>query len=138
VPSLPLKCASVLWTTNPKGYPQPLDMGALRISFGPSLPLTGTSESAWVRPEVVVEVTYLTWTEDNLLRQVSYQGQREDKPARQVVRPIPHPFRRPLALRDAPDEAVLEQRTSTPPRRWAWCTSSFAKMIRDQISGCFI
>ena len=40
----------------------------------------------WVRPEVVVEVTYLTWTEDNLLRQVSYQGQREDKPARHVVR----------------------------------------------------
>ena len=47
----------------------------------------------WVRPEVVVEVTYLTWTEDNLLRQVSYQGQREDKPARQVVRGIPHPRR---------------------------------------------
>ena len=39
---------------------------------------------------VVVEVTYLTWTEDNLLRQVSYQGQREDKPARQVVRSVPH------------------------------------------------
>ena len=47
-----------------------------------------------VRPEVAVEVTYLTWTEDNLLRQVSYQGQREDKPARQVVRPIPHPSQR--------------------------------------------
>jgi len=47
----------------------------------------------WVRPEVVVEVTYLTWTEDNLLGQVSYQGQREDKPARQVVRGIPHPRR---------------------------------------------
>ena len=41
-----------------------------------------------VRPEVVVEVTYLTWTEGGLLRAVSYQGQREDKPARQVVRPI--------------------------------------------------
>jgi hypothetical protein len=37
---------------------------------------------------------YLTWTEDNLLRQVSYQGQREDKPARQSVRPVPHPPRR--------------------------------------------
>ena len=47
----------------------------------------------WVRPELVVEVTYLTWTEDNLLRQVSYQGQREDKPAAQVVRAIPHPPR---------------------------------------------
>jgi ATP-dependent DNA ligase len=49
-----------------------------------------------VKPELVVEVTYLTGTEDNLLRQVSvsYQGQREDKPAKQVVRPVPHPPRR--------------------------------------------
>jgi hypothetical protein len=32
----------------------------------------------------------------NLLRQASYQGQREDKPASQVVRSVPHPaaFRR--------------------------------------------
>ena len=44
--------------------------------FGSPLKL---SRVHWVRPEVVVEVTYLTWTEDNLLRQVSSQGQREDK-----------------------------------------------------------
>jgi ATP-dependent DNA ligase len=56
--------------------------------FRSLLPL---SRVHWVRPEVVVEVTYLTWTEDNLLRQVSYEGQREDKAARQVVRPIPPP-----------------------------------------------
>jgi bifunctional non-homologous end joining protein LigD len=31
----------------------------------------------WVKPDLVVKVTYLTWTEDNLLPQVSYQGQRE-------------------------------------------------------------
>jgi ATP-dependent DNA ligase len=59
--------------------------------FGSPLKL---SRVHWVRPQIVVEVTYLTWTEDNLLRQVSYQGQREDKPARQVVRPTPHPPRR--------------------------------------------
>ncbi|SEP50932.1 bifunctional non-homologous end joining protein LigD [Rhodospirillales bacterium URHD0017] len=58
--------------------------------FGSPLKL---SKVHWVRPELVVEVTYLTWTEDNLLRQVSYQGQREDKPANQVVRVIPHPPR---------------------------------------------
>jgi bifunctional non-homologous end joining protein LigD len=58
--------------------------------FGPPLKL---SRVHWVRPVVVVEATYLTWTEDNLLRQVSYQAQREDKPARQVVRPAPHPVR---------------------------------------------
>ena len=33
----------------------------------------------WVRAELVAEVKYLTWTEDNLLRQVVYQGLREDK-----------------------------------------------------------
>ena len=57
-----------------------------------------------MRPEVVVEVTYLTWTEDCLLRQVSYQGQQEDKPARQVVRSIPHPIRRQLS---APTDGVV-------------------------------
>jgi bifunctional non-homologous end joining protein LigD len=66
----------------------PLAAPPMRDSrFGSPLKL---SKVHWVRPEVVVEVTYLTWTEDNLLRQVSYQGQREDKPALQVVRPIPH------------------------------------------------
>ncbi|WP_147156860.1 ATP dependent DNA ligase [Reyranella soli] len=45
----------------------------------------------WVKPKLVVEVTYLTWTEDNLLRQVSYEAQREDKPGKQVVRRVPHP-----------------------------------------------
>jgi DNA ligase D-like protein (predicted ligase) len=45
----------------------------------------------WVRPEMVVEVTYLTWTDDNLLRHVVFDGVREDKPARDVIRPIPYP-----------------------------------------------
>src|SRR5262249_13394578 len=39
--------------------------------------------------EMVVVVSYLTWTEGGLLRAVSYQGQREDKPAKQVVRSAP-------------------------------------------------
>ena len=41
----------------------------------------------WVRPELVAEVKYLTWTDDNLLRQVVYEGMREDKPAAEVRRP---------------------------------------------------
>jgi DNA ligase D-like protein (predicted ligase) len=55
--------------------------------FGSPLVL---SRVHWVRPKMVVEVTYLTWTEGGLLRAVSYQGQRKDKPARQVVRSISH------------------------------------------------
>jgi hypothetical protein len=32
----------------------------------------------WVRPELVAEVKYLTWTDDNLLRQAVYEGLREE------------------------------------------------------------
>jgi ATP-dependent DNA ligase len=44
-----------------------------------------------VRPELVAEVKFLTWTEDNLLRQVVYEGLRADKPAAEVRRDVPHP-----------------------------------------------
>jgi bifunctional non-homologous end joining protein LigD len=54
--------------------------------FGSPLQL---SKVHWVRPQVVVEVTYLTWTEEKLLRHVTYLGQREDKPVWQVVRSMP-------------------------------------------------
>ena len=43
----------------------------------------------WIRPELVCEVTFLSWTSDGLLRQVSYQGLREDKAASEVRRPVP-------------------------------------------------
>jgi ATP-dependent DNA ligase len=55
--------------------------------FGSPLVL---SRVHWVRPEVVVEVKYLTWTDDNLLRQVAYEGLREDKDATDVRRPVPN------------------------------------------------
>ena len=39
----------------------------------------------YVKPELVANVEFRTWTADNLLRQASFQGLREDKPAREVV-----------------------------------------------------
>jgi ATP-dependent DNA ligase len=51
----------------------------------------GRTYGLTTRPELVVEVNYLTWTLDNLRRQVAYVGLREDKPARDVQRPVPHP-----------------------------------------------
>jgi bifunctional non-homologous end joining protein LigD len=55
--------------------------------FGSPLVL---SRVHWVRPELVVEVEYLTWTGDNLLRQVVYEGLREDKDPANVQRPVPN------------------------------------------------
>ena len=61
---------------------------AAHSRFGSPLLL---SRVHWVRPELVVEVKYLTWTGDNLLRQVVYEGLRDDKPAVEVRRAVPYP-----------------------------------------------
>jgi hypothetical protein len=42
----------------------------------------GSRPRALAQPELVVEVKFLTWIDDYLLRQVVYEGLREDKPAR--------------------------------------------------------
>jgi bifunctional non-homologous end joining protein LigD len=53
-----------------------------------SEPLTGMSAQGvhWVKPELVGEVAFTGWTEDGLLRHPSFEGLREDKPARQIRR----------------------------------------------------
>jgi bifunctional non-homologous end joining protein LigD len=43
----------------------------------------------WVRPELVAQVEFSNWTHEGLLRQASFQGLREDKPAREVTREMP-------------------------------------------------
>jgi bifunctional non-homologous end joining protein LigD len=41
---------------------------------------------AWLKPELVGEVEFTEWTKDGQLRHPSFQGLREDKPARSIVR----------------------------------------------------
>jgi bifunctional non-homologous end joining protein LigD len=41
---------------------------------------------SWVKPELVVQVRFATWTADNLVRQAAFLGVREDKNAEEVVR----------------------------------------------------
>jgi ATP-dependent DNA ligase len=55
--------------------------------FGSPLVL---SRVHWVRPELVIEVSYDEMTPDGLLRHVVYLGEREDKLARDVIRSKPN------------------------------------------------
>ncbi len=57
-----------------------------KTRFGSPLVL---SRVHWVEPNLVAEITYLTWTEDGLLRHTVYVGLRSDKPARDVRRETP-------------------------------------------------
>jgi DNA ligase D-like protein (predicted ligase) len=54
-----------------------------KTRFGSPLVL---SRVHWAEPKLVVEITYLTWTADGLLRHTVYVGLREDKPATDVRR----------------------------------------------------
>ncbi len=43
----------------------------------------------WVKPELVAEVEFRSWTGDRMIRHASFQGLREDKPAEDVVQEKP-------------------------------------------------
>ncbi len=53
------------------------------------VPGSAAKGALWVRPELVAEVQFSTWTADNLVRQASFKGLREDKKAAEVRREVP-------------------------------------------------
>ena len=51
-----------------------------------SVPTDARRGACWVKPELVAQVNFSEWTADGRMRHPSFQGLREDKPAREVVR----------------------------------------------------
>lgn len=61
-----------------------------RSPFTPEPPRAWTGPNRhWVTPAHVAEVAFSEWTDEGRLRHPSFQGLREDKPARDVVRERP-------------------------------------------------
>jgi bifunctional non-homologous end joining protein LigD len=51
-----------------------------------TVPAGAGKGAIWVKPELVAQVSFSNWTADQLVRQASFKGLREDKPAKEVVR----------------------------------------------------
>ena len=70
---------------------------AMRQTARPFAEVPGAAAKGaiWVKPELVGEVQFTTWTADNLVRQASFKGLREDKKPKDVHREGPDPALKP-------------------------------------------
>ncbi len=87
---------------------------AMKQSKMPFVEMPGPAAKGaiWIRPELVAEVQFSTWTADKLVRQASFKGLREDKKAAEVRREVPDPS---LVTKKASAPAVAHKAARDKP-----------------------
>ncbi len=92
----------------------------------------------WVRPELVAEVQFATWSGSGRVRHAVYLGLREDKTAAEVVHEPADPEAERKTVRPRPGDATAARRgpvIAVPPRRDSAIVSARAPKRRGVTMG---
>ncbi len=81
----------------------------------------------WVKPRLVAEVSFAEWTNEGLLRQAAFQGLREDKAAKAVIKEGPG--------KHTPMRAASSGVSKIPVRRRARAAESSSKKNEASVAG---
>jgi bifunctional non-homologous end joining protein LigD len=101
---------------------------------------TRARNAKWVEPKLVAEVDLRGWTHGERVRQASFQGLREDKSAKEVVREVKAMVTtkgpRPKAAKSASPKAEVAGITLSHPDRVYWEDAGVTKQdLADYYSG---
>ena len=87
----------------------------LREPKAPFIELTADEkkDAIWVKPELVAEVQFANWTSDHRVRQASFQGLREDKPAEEIRREEPVAMPKPARAHKERSRPVSTEKSNS-------------------------